>query len=240
MERMVNEILIKQELQGWSVLLRALAEASTSVNGVATSHIIAAGTAGTFKLDDLNRLLTRNRRLNQSYIAGTPTSVYSRGITDLFVSPEVKEDIRAFSYNPMNTTAVPNTDESTALGLPDSVREEIYRGVGTSSLFGINITDLNEFGVNSIYNTLFSLYAVGNIAPGSTTFAPGTHELAFGVDLTKDSALRPVARDGYDGSTVNILVDDQFRVREDKVGFYTKISEGRVVIDSRAYMGIVI
>lgn len=239
-DRMINETLIKQEIQGWAVLLKALGEASTLVNGTATSHIVAAGTQGTFKLDDLNRLITRSRRLNQSYANGTPVSPYSKGITDLFVSPEVKEDIRAFTYNPMNTTAVPDTTESTVLGLPDNIREEIFRAAGTSSLYGISITDLNELGVGQVYNTLFSTYATGNIAPGNTTFVAGTHEIAIGVDLTRDSALRPVARDAYVGSTINVNVDDQFRVRDDRVGFYLQIQEGRLVLDSRSFMGIVI
>src|SRR5690349_11831066 len=56
-ERLVNEILIKQELQGWAVALKAVGEASDTINGTATKHTIAAGTAGTFKLDDLSRLL---------------------------------------------------------------------------------------------------------------------------------------------------------------------------------------
>ena len=55
---------------------------------------------------------------------------------------------------------------TTAIALPDAVREEIYRSAGTSSLFDINITDLNELGVGQKYNTLFGVYATGNIAPG--------------------------------------------------------------------------
>jgi hypothetical protein len=242
-ERLTNETLVKQELQAWAVLLKALGEAaSTTTNSTTTSkHTIAAGVAGVFKLDDLNRLLTLSKRINHSYANGTPTAPFSRGVTDLFVSAEIKEDIRAFAYNPMNTTAVPNTDESTALGLPDQVRQEIYRNVGTSSLYDVNITDLNELGVNQIYNQLFALYASGNIAPGTTTFVPATHELLFGADLSKrNAALRPVAVDAYVGSSVNVNVDDQWRVREDKQGFWLKLKEGRLVLDSRAFLGIVV
>lgn len=196
-DRLINETLIKQELQAWSVLLKALGEASSPVNGVATKHTIAAGLAGTFKLDDLSRLITLSRRINQSYSNGTPVAPYSKGVTDIFVSPEIKEDIRAFTYNPMNTSPGPtvagstlsNYTATTAVPLPDSVREEIFRAAGTSSLYGINITDLNELGVSQIYNQLFSAYASGNIAPGATTFVPGTHELILAADLTRESAL---------------------------------------------------
>jgi len=239
-ERMINETLVKQELQAWAVVLKALGEASTLVNGTATTHTVAGGTAGTLKLDDLNRLITRGRRIEHSYAQGTPQNPFSKGITDLFVSPEVKEDIRAFAYNPMNTSALPNTDESTVLGLPDNVREEIYRSAGTSNLYGINITDLNEFGAGQIYNTLFSLYAQAGIAPGGGSFAAASNEVLVGVDLTKQAALRPVAQDAYLGSQISVQVDDQFRIRDDKQGFWLQLQESRLILDSRAFLGVIL
>lgn len=239
-ERLVNEILIRQELQGWSVAVKALAEANDVVNGTSIDHLIQAGTAGTFKLDDLSRLLTLSRRINRSYAQGTPVQPYSNGTTDIFVSPEVKEDIRAFVYNPMNTSATPNTDESTALGLPDSIREEIYRSAGTSSLFDINITDLNEFGVGQIYNQLFATYAAAGIAPGGGNFAAATNEIIFGIDLTKQELIRPVAVDADIGGTVIVTPDDQWTTRADKVGWYAQVKEGRVCVFSRSLVGIVL
>lgn len=241
-QRMLNELLIKRELVGWSVLLRALAEASTNVNGTATNHLVAAGTQGVFKLADLSAMITKARRINSSFNGGTPVTPFSKGITDLFVSPEVKEDIRAFVYNPMNTTAVPNTDESTALGLPDSIREEIYRGIGTSSLFDISITDLNELGVGYKYNTVFSTYVTGTPAPGGVAFNNAVHELALGLDLTKrdSSAFMPIATDNYTGGTVTVQVDDQFPVRSDKQGWWAMQDLGFVIGDARYLMGLIL
>lgn len=241
-ERMLNEVLIKRELVAWSVLMRAIGEASTVVNNVNTSHIISAGTAGVFKVADLSKFITKARRINVSYAGGTAQNPFSKGITDLFISPEVKEQIRSFAYNPMNTTAVPNTDESTVLGLPDSVREEIYRNAGTSSIFNINFTDLNEFGVTQKYNTLFSLYAPAGCAPGGANFNGNTNEILFGVDLTKkDSAFfRPVATDAYTSNTFQVLNDDQFPMRADKVGYYGSENGGYVVADARALLALVI
>ena len=63
-ERMINEILVKQELQAWAVIMAAVAQASTSVNGVSTVHTKAAGTQGVFLLDDLSKLITLSRRIN--------------------------------------------------------------------------------------------------------------------------------------------------------------------------------
>ena len=169
-ERMINEILVKQELQAWAVICQGLAQAGTVVNGTLTGHTKPASTAGVFLLDDLSKLITLSRRINASYANGTPVNPYSKGITDIFISPEVKQQIRAFAYNPMNTTIGKAAGTSgsgyaaTAVALPDAVREEIYKSAGTSELFGINITDLNELGVSGKYNTLFGAYATGNIA----------------------------------------------------------------------------
>jgi hypothetical protein len=69
------------------------------------------------------------KRLNASYANGTPAAAYSKGITDLFVSAEVVEDIRAISYNPFS---------STAEQVGDGVKDEMYRSAGFGNLFGVN------------------------------------------------------------------------------------------------------
>jgi hypothetical protein len=250
-ERMINEILVKAELQSWAVIMRALGEASTIVNGVATAHTKPAGTTGVFLLDDLSKLITLSRRINQSYAGGQPVNPYSKGITDLFVSPEVKAQIRAFAYNPMNAkigptpagATVANFTSTTAVALPDSIREEIYRAAGTASLFDINITDLPELGVGAKYNTLFSLYATGNITPAVGSFAAATNEVLVGIDLTKKSFIRGVQTSNQnpgDGAQVVVAVDDQWSLRSDKLGFYAGVRESRVCADARAIEGLII
>jgi hypothetical protein len=231
-DRMVQEVLVKQEKMAWSIILKALAEASTG----GTDHVIASTTTNVFQLDDLNRLITLAKRTNQSFAAGTPVAPYSRGITDLFVSPEVKEQIRGFAYNPMNTRAVPNTDEATAMPLPDSIREEIYRNAGTSEIFGINIMDLNELGTTRKYNVLFDSFYAGT----TPTFDGATDEICVGVDLSKGACIRAVATDSETGATFSVQPDDQWVQRSDTVGFYGSLSEGRVIIDSRALLGLVV
>ena len=44
-------------------------------------------------------MMTRMKRINASFAGGTPSDAYSQGVTDLYVSPEVKANIRAFAYN---------------------------------------------------------------------------------------------------------------------------------------------
>ena len=239
-ERMSNEVLVKQERNAWAVVLKALAEATTSSvgtnDGKSGGHVTAStGTDGTFVVEDLNKLMTLVKRINTSYAGGTTSDTY--GLTDLFVSPEVKGDIRAFAYNPINTrSGTESTGGSTNSGnvaLPDSVREEIFRSAGTSELFGVTIHELVELGKGQKYNTLWDALRVNNYG----TFNPND-ELIIGLDLSKEAFIRPIARQAESGSTFTVLPDDQFVSRSDKTGFYGSLEEGRVCIDARAIAGL--
>ncbi len=240
LNRMAEQLLVKQELQGWIVLLKALGEARHVVRGSTVNSFISAGTAGVLKLGDVNNLITLSKKFNQSWAGGTPVSPYSKGLTDVFCSYEVKGDIRAFAYNPMNDSATPNTDESTALGLPSSIREEIYRNAGTSSLYGINFTDLAELGTDAIYNILFAAYAPAAIAPGNATFSSSTNEVLIGLDLTKQEFIRPVRVDSDISSSVQVFVDDQWTTRSKKLGWTAELEEGRVCVQGRSIQGLIL
>ena len=188
-ERMANEILVKQDRNAWAVALKGLAEAKgkwgtgSAGDNVVNAAAPAAGEA--FGLADLNSLMTKMKRLNASYANGSPQAAYSKGITDLFVSAEVVEDIRAISFNPYSTTAEQ---------VGDGVKDEMYRSAGFGNLFGVNIVGLYEFG--------------------------------------------PVARNSETGGTFTALPDDQYAQRQDKVGFYGGLEEGRVLLDARAIVGL--
>ena len=240
LERMANEILVKQERNAWAVILKLLAEASTN----STKHVFRVGTAGTFQLDDMNKLWTLVRRLNAAYTGGTPQALQSRGLTDIFVSPEVKEQIRAFAYNPMNTRSGGGTSAGN-VALPDSVREDIYRAAGTNEIFGVTIHELLELGESRKYNDLFDTFA------GSTTFdvfggnagsafTSSDDELILGIDASRNAFLRPVAIQSETRGQVRVLPDDQFLARSQKVGFYSYVEEGRVAVDARAAVGLIV
>lgn len=224
-ERMTNEVLVKQERNAWAVVLKALAEATS--NGA--DHIERI-TGGALTLGGLNSLITTVKRINTSYAAGTTDSSY--GLTDLFVSPEIKGDIRAFAYNQVTN----NTTD-----LPAGVREEIYRNAGAQEIYGITIHELVELGVGKKYNTLFNSFYNGTDG-GSPDFDQGTSgdEILVGLDLTKDAFVRPVARNSETGGTFTALPDDQFVARQDKVGFYGSLEEGRVCLDGRAVAGLIV
>ena len=247
-ERMVNEVLIKQERNAWAVILKGLAEATTTVpTGGATSykHVIPAGTATKFLLNDLNKLMTRIKRINESYSAMTPIQPYSNGPTDLYVSPEVKEQIRAFAYNPIRTDSA--ATNANGQFLSDDMRNDIYKNAGMQSIFGVVINELVELGVGQKYNTLFGQFGNGIVTgPGSTedtSFTSTTDEIAIAIDNSRGAFIRPVARQAESGGTFSVLPDGQwdgYGARVEKVGFYGFVEEGRLCIDGRSIAGIAI
>ena len=254
LERMAQEILVKQERNAWAVVLKALANAVTSN----TKHVTHGTNASIFQIHDLNRLMTLNKRLNESFANGTPDSQYSNGITDLFVSPEVMEQVRAFAYQPMNTRAagqlaLDSNARSAPIALPDNMREGIYRSAGMSEIYGVALNELIELGIGKKYNVLFdSLVSTDGVAgiptggtalayDGTTAFNKANDELVIGVDNSKGAFIRPVAtQDNASGGSFTVLPDDQFTQRADKTGFYGFLEEGRVCIDSRAVVGLVV
>ena len=237
LERMANEILVKQERNAWAVILKLLAEASTQ----GTKHILKSTATDVFQLDDMNRLWTLVRRLNSAYTGGTPQAFQSRGLTDLFVSPEVKAQIRAFAYQPMNTrNGATTTSGATSVALPDSVREQIYRSAGATEIFGVTINEMLELGISRKYNDLFSTFAGSTAYDGGSAFVSSSSELIVGIDASRNAFLRPVAVQSESRGQVKVLPDDQFLSRSQKVGFYSFVEEGRVAVDARAAVGLIV
>lgn len=247
LEKMVQEVLIKQERNAWAVILKALAEASTTtVNGGTLKHTVAAGAANVFALNDLNNLLTRIKRINESFSGNTAVQPYSNGITDLYVSPEIKAQIRAFAYNPINTTAsaASGAEVKRDQYLTDNLRNEIFSNAGMQSIYGVNLIELIELGNGQKYNTLFGSFTAGqSITSPTGSWATGADEILVGVDNTRGVFLRPVARQAESGGTFTVLPDGQFDMygsRVEKTGFYGFLEEGRICLDARAVVGIVV
>jgi hypothetical protein len=255
LERMAQEVLIKQERNAWSVILKALNDADTG----GTKHVLNTDEAGKFGLADLNALMVHNTRLNESFSGHTPVAPYSNGITDLYVSPEVMSMVRAFAYNPTNTSGAHTAGaDKYGQNLPDDIRSEIYRSAGMSSIYGVNLNELVELGKGKKYNTLFNDLAIANA--DNATYAVGdnlytelnaaswnaaNHQLLVGVDNSKGAFIRPVARQhDYQGNgTFTALPDEQFNMygsRVEKTGFYGFLDEGRICIDARAIAGLLL
>jgi hypothetical protein len=234
--RLMDEIMVKSQFNAFTVLADALGSARTANQ----SHVIAStaktnSTARQFQLDDVNRLMTKIKRLNSSWANGTSRSAGS-GLTDLYISPETMEQIRKMTYNPMNTTGVPDSAESTALGLPDEMRMEIYRNGGATEIYGKTLHELNEMGVGQVYNELFrqKYNAVGGGAPAWTV---ATDELVIGIDKSLGAFARVINAD-TNGSTFQLLVDDQHLARSEKMGYYGFTEEGWLVGLDKAIVGL--
>jgi hypothetical protein len=260
LERMAQEVLVKQERNAWAVILRALAEATTSTStapdkngGTVGGHILPGWKKGQFVLHDLNRLMTLNRRINEAWAGGTPEAAYSNGVTDLYVSPEIKEQVRSFAYNPLNTVgpAVAGTVTNDGIALPDGMRADIYRSAGMQEIYGVNIVELLELGngkkYNTLFNDLFTPNASDHAGAGTTPGTPiawdasaGNHEILVGVDNSRGAFIRAVSVVSETGATFDAVPDDQFVQRSDKIGFYGSLEEGRVCLDGRAVQGITI
>lgn len=227
LNRATNELAVKIDLNAWNVALKALAEASTN----SLSHVISSNTAGRLLPADFNALKVRTKRINTAFNGGTPDGMYSRGLSDIFASPEMLAEIRSWAYNPISTTATPNTDESTAFGLPDDIRSEIYRAAGTNSIFGVNITEMLEFGTGTTYNVIFDNWY-------TSTFSAATQQVLVGVDASREALIRPTIMGG-DGTELSVQVDDSFSKRSGKVGFWGKVNHGSVCVDARCLTAII-
>jgi hypothetical protein len=235
--RVAQEILLKQERNSASLMLGALAEASTK----GRNHVITSQNAGRLILDDFNRLLTLGKRINTAWTGGTPEGgIGGRGVTDLIVSPEVVQGLREMAYNPINTNNSPKTD----IPATDSMREAIYSNAGIPEFYGINIMELQEMGKGQRFNKLYAALSSGKTngigQDGNSPFTDTDEEIVIGLDKRVESLLRAVATDSETGSEFSLVADDQYSVRQSKIGYYGSIEEGRMILDNRALFGIVV
>lgn len=233
--RVAQEILLKQERNSASLLLGALAEASTK----GKKHINVAQNVGSSRLilDDFNKLLTLGKRINTAWTGGTPEGgIGGRGVTDLIVSPEIVQGLREMAYNPINTNTSPKTD----ITATDSMREAIYSNAGIPEFYGINIMEIQEMGKGQRFNKLFAaLDSDADRVDTGVAFEDANHEIVVGLDKRVESLLRAVATDSETGSEFSLVADDQYSVRQSKIGYYGSIEEGRMILDNRALFGIV-
>lgn len=249
LERMAQEILIKRNNNAASILMNAVATSVIDGNPANTAasnyQVYRSATQGVFQLDDFNQIMTKYRRIVSSWVGGTPIGVKA-SISDLLGSPEWMAQIRSIAYQPQNTRGVPNSDESTVLGAPESVRESIFKAAGNPELFGITLQEYNEFGQyvaatnQGVYNQLFSTYAgatayAGYGGSGTAVFSPTTEQLVVGLNTAMFDLVR-LTETGEAG-TYEVMADDSFTLRSGKVGWTSHIREGFLSCDSRAKMG---
>ena len=259
--RVAQELLIKQESTSANLVLGVLANAATNGNG----HAIVSASENQFLLADVNALLTNAKRINTAWNGGTPVSG-TRGVTDLLISPEIMGEVRAMAYNPINSkgspsVSTPGSGSENGVAATESMRNDLYNNAGASELYGITLTEINELGTgqrfNSVFGTLVSQVnattapaavvgtPAGNIGHGTGGSAgkwngSDNDEVVIGIDRSRDSLMRAVATDSDSGAELRLIADDQYSVRQNKIGYYGQMEEGRMVIDSRAITGIIV
>ena len=249
MTRVAQEILLKQNTISANVVMKALDAASTNDK----THVIKAAAVDRFGLADLNAMMTRSKRIVTSFVGGTPDARQGRGMTDIIVSPEIVEELRSIAYNPINTKTAPATqanatspDAQNTAFAPDAsvptanvIAEQAYRAAGAPEFYGINVIELNEFGVGQKFNALFAGSDYLG-ADGTDNFTASSDELVLGIDRSRESLIRPVAIDSENGGEFNLIADDQYSIRQNKIGYFGSLEEGRIVLDDRALVGCVV
>ena len=244
MTRVAQEILLKQNKISANVIMKALADAQAK-NSL---HVEEAVASKRFVLADLNRMITRSKRLITSFAGGTPDARNGRGVTDIICSPEVVEELRAIAYNPINTKGAANA-AGTAGIVPtaDIIAEQAYNAAGAPEFYGINVIELNEMGgtplgaASQTFNEIFRGFSATNPAQaggaaGNAAFL-ASDELVLGIDRSRESLVRPVAVDAESGGEFNLIADDQYSIRQSKIGYFGSLEEGRIVLDNRALIG---
>lgn len=232
-ERLMQEILLKQEKTSATMILGTLADNAQDSNANPTINPLVQGASTTLLPADLNKLLVRISRINSAWNSGTP-DVRRGVISDLIMSPERVADIRAMAYNPVSTV---ENDQTAAAGgadgipLPESMRVNLFRSSGVMEFMGIPIREINELGLGQKYTNIFA-------AAYSGTFTAASDDLILALDMTKDSLLRGVSVDPDTDSEINIEVDDQFVARQKKIGWYLNLDEGRLITDWRTILGL--
>ena len=221
--RIAQEVLLKMEATSQSLLLGALQAAQT--NGA--DHFVTAknkGAGAALILDDFNKLLTKAKRINTAWTGSAPEGGRIKGITDLIMSPEMIKGLREMAYNPVNTKG-----SSTDIPATDSMRDGIYNNAGTPEFFGISIMEINELGPNQKMTKAFAALDTG---------FENDDDLAIGLDRSRESLFRAVATDAENGSELNLVADDQYSVRQSKIGYFGSMEEGRMILDDRVLTGI--
>jgi hypothetical protein len=164
------------------------------------------------------------------------------------------------AYNPINTKgnaigggASGDDARNTAfVTAPDAVRVGLFNGGGVSSFYGVNLMVFNEFGVGRKFNTIFDTVAGSTVytkADGTggakfgrnvTDNADTNDELILGINRNRESLIRAIAVDSETGSEFSLVADDQYSIRQGKIGYFGSLEEGRMVLDNRALFGKII
>ena len=187
----------KMNDDGWHTILAA---------GVDRNVLVYDGdaTAGMFS----KRLVSLMQTVMRRNSGGNSASMGRGRLTDMYVSPEALEDVRNWGLDQI--------DEVT--------RREIYTasegGAPITRIFGVNLHDIDELGVDQEYQDFFDVELGGALESSDT-------ELVIGLDQSSsDSFVMPVKQ------TLQIFEDPTLH-RQQRAGFYGWAELGFGVLDNR-------
>jgi hypothetical protein len=119
------------------------------------------------------------------------------------------------------------------------MRMALYNSAGLPEFYGVSLMVINEFGENQKYNTIFDTI-ISATSSSFNGFDGATQEIAVGLDRTRESLIRATAIDADSGSEFSLIADDQYSIRQNKIGYFGSLEEGRMVLDNRALLGVVV
>ena len=147
------------------------------------------------------------------------------------------EDLRAMSYNPVNTAQA--ASGTTSIAAPESFRSGVFSNGGVPELYGIGLMEINELGRSRKFCKLFQTFQAASAVPGAVGFGVND-DLVIGIDRSRESLIRAVATDSETGAEFTLIADDQYSNRQQKLGWFGSIEEGRMIVDNRVLTGVVV
>ena len=122
----------------------------------------------------------------------------------------------------------------------------LFRSASFSTFYGKNLHSFNEFGKGRRFNSVFDVaagataYTKDDGSTGSAAFDGTNEQILVAIDRARDPLIRLVATDSESGSEFSLVADDQFySKRQNKMGFYGGLEEGRMVVDVRGLCGLI-
>lgn len=194
--------VLKANIDGWHLLIR----------GGAGRNLVVyddLATAGIFS----GRLVTLGQETMRRRAGGNSTSLNRGRMTDLYVSPEGRGDVRSWNLTQLD-------DLTRRLVFTASTPDGAD---GLPQLYGTNLHDLDELGVDQDFQKFYT-NTLGGTFPGSKL------ELAIGLDLlNKDSFVNPIRK------PVEIFPDELMH-RQRRAGYYGWMTHGFGLLDARRVM----
>lgn len=202
----------------WNIVERALevlrAGFVKKINDDAWHVLMAAAVDRNFIVWDADanvgqftkRLVSLMKSIMRRNGGGNSTSINRGMLTDMFMSPENKEDVRNWGIDIVD----------------DFTRREIFLAEdgAISRIWGVNLIDVDEFGESQEYQDFFTGSLGGALASGDV-------ELIVGLDLrNRDSFVMPVREEVQ-------LFQDPVLHRRQRDGYYGWAELGLAALDNR-------